>query len=90
MNVGKTSLVSILYALLGNMITINSKVYKELRCSKCQKFIVYQNVAAGVLCYICPRCEHLNEFVFKYLKNDENEEMMKKKYQVEPKKENNI
>lgn len=69
------------------MITINSKVYKELRCAKCQKFIVYQNVAAGILCYICPRCDNLNEFSFKYLKNDENEKMIEKDYGLEQKTE---
>lgn len=67
------------------MITINGKQYKELRCSKCQKFIIYQNVAAGILCFICPRCDTVNEFNFKYLKNDENEAMIKKDYQLKPK-----
>lgn len=69
------------------MITINSKVYKELRCAKCQKFIVYQNVAAGVLCYICPRCDNLNEFVFKYVKNEENKNMIEKSYEIGQKEE---
>lgn len=64
------------------MITINNKQYKELRCSACQKFIVYQNVAAGILCYICPKCGHLNEFLFKYIKTDENDALIKKEYQV--------
>jgi phage FluMu protein Com len=62
------------------MITINGKDYKELRCAKCQKFIVYQNVSAGILALQCPRCGFLNEFVFKYLKTDENEAMIKKDY----------
>ena len=69
------------------MITLNGKEYKELRCAKCQKFIVYQNVAAGILCYICPRCENINEFAFKYLKNDENEKMIEKNYALERKDE---
>lgn len=61
------------------MITLNEKKYKELRCSQCQKFIVYQNVAAGILCYICPRCNFVNEFTFKYMKSDD---AIKKDYQV--------
>lgn len=64
------------------MITINGKEYKELRCAKCQRFIVYQNISAGIVAFQCPRCGHLNEFVFKYLKNDENEAMIKKNYQL--------
>ena len=64
------------------MITINGKHYKELRCSKCQKFIVYQNIAAGALCYICPRCKQINEFMFKYLKSGENEAMIKQSYEI--------
>lgn len=65
------------------MITINNKQYKELRCARCQKFVVYQNVSAGIVCFQCPRCDFLNEWTFKYLKTDENEAMMKKDYQVE-------
>jgi phage FluMu protein Com len=68
------------------MVTINGKQYKELRCAKCQKFIVYQNVAAGVLCFICPRCDNVNEFTFKYLKNEENEKVVQK-YSLERKEE---
>jgi phage FluMu protein Com len=64
------------------MITINGKNYKELRCAKCQKLIIYQNVAAGALCYICPRCEFVNEFMFKYLKSEANEAMIKTDYEV--------
>ncbi len=64
------------------MITINGKQYKELRCSKCQRFIVYQNVAAGVLCITCPKCGHFNEWIFKYLKTEENEAMIKNNYQL--------
>ena len=72
------------------MITINSKEYKELRCAKCQKFIVYQNVAAGILCYICPRCDNINEFTFKYLKNDENEKMINKQYGLDRKDDETV
>lgn len=65
------------------MIVINDKKYKELRCAKCQKFIIYQNVSAGIACYICPRCEFVNEFSWKYLKGAENEDMIKKEYRIE-------
>lgn len=64
------------------MITINGKDYKELRCAKCQKFIVYQNVSAGILCIQCPKCDYLNEWVFKYLKTDDNEAKIKKNYAI--------
>ncbi|MBN2263073.1 MAG: Com family DNA-binding transcriptional regulator [Prolixibacteraceae bacterium] len=64
------------------MITINGKEYKELRCAKCQKFFIYQNVSAGILCMQCPRCGFLNEYVFKYLKTDDNEKMIKKSYSL--------
>lgn len=62
------------------MISINGKEYKELRCAKCQKFIVYQNISAGILYYQCPKCDHVNEFTFKYLKTDENEAVLKRSY----------
>lgn len=71
------------------MVTINGKQYKELRCAKCQKFIIYQNIAAGIACYICPRCDNINEFSFKYLKSDENEKVVRK-YSLEQKQKNNI
>jgi phage FluMu protein Com len=64
------------------MITINGKDYKELRCQRCQKFVIYQNIAAGIACYICPRCKHVNEFSFKYLKTADNEAMIKKDYSL--------
>jgi phage FluMu protein Com len=64
------------------MIIINEKQYKELRCAKCQKFIIYQNVSAGILCIQCPRCDFLNEWTFKYLKSDDNDVMIKK-YEIE-------
>lgn len=68
------------------MITINGKEYKELRCSKCQKFIIYQNVSAGTLCFQCPKCDYLNEWTFKYLKTDENEAKINKDYAIAGKK----
>ena len=64
------------------MITINGKQYKELRCAMCQRFIVYQNISAGIICFQCPKCDHLNEFTFKYLKTDDNEAIIKKDYEV--------
>lgn len=64
------------------MITINGKEYKELRCAKCQRFIIYQNVSAGILALQCPRCDYMNEFVFKYLKTEANEAIIKKDYQI--------
>lgn len=64
------------------MITINEKKYKELRCAKCQKFVIYQNVSAGILCLQCPRCGQMNEWVFKYLKNEENAAIIKE-YELE-------
>jgi phage FluMu protein Com len=54
------------------MITINEKNYRELRCHSCRKFICYENIAAGIICYQCPRCGFLNEFNFRYLKTREN------------------
>lgn len=65
------------------MITINGKQYKELRCAKCQKFIVYQNVSAGIVFYQCPRCGFANEFTFKYLKTEDNMTMIRESYQLE-------
>lgn len=70
------------------MITINGKQYKELRCAKCQKFVIYQNVSAGILAMQCPRCDYLNEWVFKYLKTDDNEDMIKKSYSLSMRGEN--
>lgn len=64
------------------MITINGKEYKELRCAKCQKFVVYQNISAGIMAFQCPRCGYLNEWVFKYLKTTDNDAMIRKDYQI--------
>lgn len=60
------------------MITINGKDYKELRCYKCQNFIVFHNYAVGIVYYKCPRCDYENEFSFKYLKTKANKDRMKK------------
>ena len=68
------------------MITINEKQYKELRCARCQRFIIYQNVSAGIMCIQCPKCDYLNEWVFKYLKTDDNVADIKKDYEIEGKK----
>lgn len=62
------------------MIEINGKKYKEIRCYKCQKFIVYANISAGIMFYQCPKCGFLNEFIFKYLKTKENLNLLKKNY----------
>jgi phage FluMu protein Com len=67
------------------MIDINGKSYKELHCSKCQKLICYQNISAGIVFYQCSRCGYANEFIFKYYKNDENVDEIKKEYQINPK-----
>lgn len=68
------------------MITINGKDYKELRCSKCQRFIIYQNISAGIVFFQCPKCGNANEFTFKYLKTGDNEAMIKSNYQLKIKK----
>jgi hypothetical protein len=57
-----------------NMITINEKGYKELRCKNdsCRKLIAYEKIRVGRLCYICSRCGETNEFEFTMLKTKEN------------------
>lgn len=65
------------------MITINGKHYKELRCARCQKFVIYQNISAGIVCLQCPRCDLLNEWTFKYLKTEENDAEIQKEYRIE-------
>lgn len=67
------------------MININGRNYKELNCAKCQKLICYQNIKAGILFFDCPRCGNVNEFTFKYYKNTENIDEIKKQYQIENK-----
>lgn len=69
------------------MIVINGKQYKELRCARCQKFVVYQNISAGAVCIQCPKCDYLNEWTFKYLKTGDNEDMIEKDYMIENKEE---
>jgi len=68
-------------------ITINGKKVKELRCSRCQRFIVYQNIAAGIVIYQCPRCGLLNEFTFRYLKTEEMENKIRTDYMIENREE---
>lgn len=65
------------------MIIISGKQYKELRCYRCQNFIVYHSISAGILYYKCPRCNYENEFTFKYLKTKDNEATIKNDYEVE-------
>lgn len=61
------------------MLTINGKGYRECRCKKCRKLFFYEYVFAGRIAITCPRCDELNEFNFKYLKNDD----MQKRVDVE-------
>jgi len=65
------------------MIVINGKNYKELRCVKCQRFIIYQNISAGILATQCDKCDFMNEWSFKYLNTADNVAEIKKKYELE-------
>lgn len=65
------------------MIEINGKQYKELRCARCQKFIIYHSIAMGIVFIQCSRCGFANEFVFKYLKSKENKDIIEKKFIIE-------
>jgi phage FluMu protein Com len=54
------------------MIAINGKGYRECRCKndECRKLFFYEYVFAGRIAITCPRCGTLNEYNFKYLKNE--------------------
>jgi phage FluMu protein Com len=65
------------------MININGKEYKEIRCYKCQAFIIYANISAGIMFYQCPKCGFANEFTFKFLKTKDNITEISKKFSIE-------
>ena len=65
------------------MITLNNKAYRELRCSKCRKFILYEYIFAGRVAYQCPRCGEFNEFNFKHMNTKESNDLIKKEYSIE-------
>lgn len=47
------------------MITINGKVYREIRCTECRKLMGYEYILMGRQCFICPRCGKTNEHIYK-------------------------
>ncbi len=65
-------------------ININGKTYRELRCKNdsCRKLFGYEVVFAGRLLIICSRCGTHNEYVFKHLKNKENEDKINSEFTV--------
>jgi len=62
------------------MITLNSKVYREVRCVHCRKLICYEYVFAGRIAFACPRCGELNEINFKHVQTKENVDTIKKDF----------
>lgn len=62
------------------MITLNTKVYREVRCVHCRKLICYEYVFAGRLAFVCPRCGELNEVNFKHVQSKENVDTIKKDF----------
>jgi len=64
------------------MIKYNDKQYKELRCAKCQNFVIYHNISAGYALYQCPGCSFVNEWTFKYLKTKENTKKIEDDFQL--------
>jgi phage FluMu protein Com len=68
------------------MIKINDKHYRELRCQECRKFAIYEYVVAGRMAFVCPRCGHTSEWVFKMLGN-KNDDKILEQYKVVKRKE---
>lgn len=62
------------------MITINGNEYRELRCTKCRKFFIYEYIFTGRLAIQCPRCGELNEFILKHLNTKENKATIDKEF----------
>ena len=58
-------------------MTINGKLYREVRCKACHKLICFEYVFAGRLAFACPRCGEINEQDFKHLKNRNVEDSMR-------------
>ena len=48
-------------------ITINGKQYREVRCPVCRKLICYEQILAGEIAIVCPRCDHPSTIEFKFL-----------------------
>ena len=51
---------------------IGGKIYRELRCNGCRKFVIWEYVFAGRAYFKCPRCDKENFFEFKHLKTSDN------------------
>lgn len=66
------------------MITINSEQYREVRCTRCKNFIVYEKDAMGTLAYKCPKCEYMNIIKLTVLKTKANLDKMEL-YLIKPK-----
>jgi len=47
-------------------VIIDGKIYRELRCNNCRKFIIWEYTFAGRSYYKCPRCGEENVFTFKH------------------------
>ncbi len=64
------------------MIKFKDRQYKELRCAKCQNFVIYHNISAGYALYQCPACGFVNEWTFKYLKTKANVKRIEDDFQL--------
>ena len=64
------------------MIVFEGKSYRELRCSNCRLFIVYEYIFAGRIAIKCKRCDHLNIFVFRHLRTQENKDTIEQDFSI--------
>ena len=66
------------------MTLINGELYREVRCSGCKHFIVYEKDTIGTLAYKCPKCSTNNMIKLTMLKTKANINKMNN-YLIQPK-----
>lgn len=55
----------------------NKKLFRELRCRNCRKFIIWEYIFAGRTYFKCPRCGEENYDEFRHLRTKDNKDTLK-------------
>lgn len=55
-----------------NMVTIDGKILREVRCPECKAFVIYDHDLLGTMVKQCPKCGRSNTFIFKQLRTSSN------------------
>ena len=55
-----------------NMVTIDGKILREIRCPQCKAFVAYDHDLLGTMVKQCPKCGISNTYTFKQLRTSSN------------------